>query len=281
MRSGRASATASFVATMRGLAGYERAPLVTDEFAPRLVDGPFRLGLAVAERLPTLTSLAMRTAALVSRGKIRHLELRTRAIDDALAEEARDGAPQLVILGAGLDARAHRLASLERTTIFEVDHPDTQREKRARLGEGSGRSAPLHYVSVDFERDRLVDELPRVGFDRLTRATFLWEGVTMYLTAIAAQATIRAVSALAAPGSAFALTYRAPGLRWEGALANVAVRALGEPFRLSFTPQAIADELAAVGFAVESDEGSEEWGKRYLGEAVPSVGERLVVARRR
>lgn len=278
MRSGKASATASFVAAMRGMAGYERAPLVTDEYAERLVDGPFRLGLALASRAPTAAALAMRAASIVSRGKIRHLELRTRAIDDVLSEEARHGATQLVILGAGLDARAHRLASLERTAVFEVDHPDTQRQKRSRLGGGAAER--VKYVAVDFERDRLVDVLPRAGFDRTARSTFLWEGVTMYLTEAAVRATIAAVSELAAPSSAFAITYRAPGFRWEGALANVAVRVLGEPFRLVLPPEQMAQWLAKDGFHRESDESSDEWGERYLGSPVDTVGERLVVARK-
>ncbi|CAN5226025.1 class I SAM-dependent methyltransferase [soil metagenome] len=235
MRNGKSSTTASFVATMRGLAAYERAPLVTDAYAERLVDGPFRLGLAVARRAPRMTGLAMRAAAILSGGKTRHLELRTRAIDDVLAEEAHAGASQLVILGAGLDARAWRLPSLEHATVFEVDHPATQRQKRARLDAEEG--ARVHYVAVDFERDRLNEALPRAGYDVASRATFLWEGVTMYLTEDAVRATLAAVASLAAKDSVIALTYHAPGLRFEGALARVAVRAIGEPFRLTMPPE--------------------------------------------
>ncbi len=281
MRAGRASFTASFVATMRSLAGYERTPLVEDAWARSLVDGPFRVGLSVAERLPRTTSLAMRAASVVSRGKIRHLELRTRAIDDVVSAEAAAGAKQLVILGAGLDVRAHRLPALAGVTVFEVDHPDTQRAKRERLAALDPPSVErVRWVAVDFERDRLGDELDRAGFDRTARTTFLWEGVTMYLTEPAVMATIEAVAALAAPGSALALTYRAPGLRWEGVLADVAVRVVGEPFRLVFEPSELAQRLGGAGFEVTSDESSVEWGKRYLGGAVPSVGERLAVAHR-
>ena len=49
---------------------------------------------------------------------------RTRLIDD-LVTDARSSIGQLVILGAGFDARAYRLPGLEQVTVFEVDHPAT------------------------------------------------------------------------------------------------------------------------------------------------------------
>jgi methyltransferase (TIGR00027 family) len=281
MRTGKPSTTASFVATMRGLAGHEREPIVTDPYARSLVGGPFRLGLMLADRVPRAAAVAMQAASLLSRGKIRHLELRTRAIDDVLAREATTS-PQLVILGAGLDARAHRMPELARTTVFEVDHPSTQAEKRARLASIAGADPDrVRWVAVDFERDRLEDALLTSGFDRGVSATFLWEGVTMYLTRDAVEATLASVGAVAAVGSALAITYRSIDLHWEGVLANAAVRVVGEPFRLQLAPSDLAALLATHGFVVESDESSVEWGARYLGRPVASVGERLVVARRR
>ena len=44
---------------------------------------------------------------------------RTVAIDEAIREH---DAAQLVILGAGLDARAWRMSELAHVTVFEVDH---------------------------------------------------------------------------------------------------------------------------------------------------------------
>ncbi len=58
--------------------------------------------------------------------------------------------PQVVILGAGLDTRAWRMPGLDGVTVFEVDHPDTQRRKRhefyrvahARIATRAPHSAP-------------------------------------------------------------------------------------------------------------------------------------------
>src|SRR4029078_7880814 len=60
------------------------------------------------------------------------IALRTAAIDDAVRDAIASGAKQLVIVGAGYDGRAWRMPELTGVKVFEVDHPATQREKRAR-----------------------------------------------------------------------------------------------------------------------------------------------------
>jgi len=61
---------------------------------------------------------------------------RTLAIDDAVREH---GAAQVVVLGAGLDARAWRMPELAQAIVFEVDHPASQRDKQRRLGDRARR----------------------------------------------------------------------------------------------------------------------------------------------
>ena len=55
---------------------------------------------------------------------------RTVAIDEVIR---RHDAEQLVILGAGLDARAWRMPELSHVTVFEVDHAGSQRDKLRRI----------------------------------------------------------------------------------------------------------------------------------------------------
>jgi len=111
MRSHRASFTARFVAASRGL-----SPLLPSRL--RLVDDPH--GAAFAG--PALASL-VRLAAGAPRGLRAlawgpllpmlpwavYMQVRTRFFDDAIEAFARDGGRQLVILGAGFDARGARL----------------------------------------------------------------------------------------------------------------------------------------------------------------------------
>src|SRR5262245_51857837 len=60
------------------------------------------------------------------------MALRTLAIDAPVREAVAGGARQVVILGAGLDGRAFRMAELAAVDLFEVDHPDSQAPKRQR-----------------------------------------------------------------------------------------------------------------------------------------------------
>lgn len=105
---------------------------------------------------------------------------RTVAIDEAIVAAA---APQLVILGAGLDGRAWRLPALAEATVFEVDHPDTQRDKRARIAALAPAARDIRFVAVDFTRDDLGRALEQAGHDPARPTTWLWEGVVMYLGA--------------------------------------------------------------------------------------------------
>src|SRR3954468_10536292 len=86
---------------------------------------------------------------------------RTVAIDEAIIAHA---APQVVILGAGLDGRAWRLPALAAVPTFEVDHPASQQDKRDRATALGEDRAP-RYVPVDFGRDRLSEALDAAGHD--------------------------------------------------------------------------------------------------------------------
>jgi O-methyltransferase involved in polyketide biosynthesis len=46
-------------------------------------------------------------------------------IDDYVVSAVANGIPKIVILGAGFDSRAYRIAGAERSQFFEVDHPNT------------------------------------------------------------------------------------------------------------------------------------------------------------
>ena len=89
-------------------------------------------------------------------GMVDHVCLRTAAIDAAVVRAVEAGCRQLVILGAGLDGRAWRLNALREVDVYEVDHPDTQAEKRRRVDGLMQAASSVSFVPVDFARDRLV-----------------------------------------------------------------------------------------------------------------------------
>jgi hypothetical protein len=128
-------------------------------------------------------------------------------IDD-LVTEALASIGQLVILGAGFDARAYRLPGLDEISVFEVDHPVTQQAKRQALASiVSPQASYVRLVPVDFERDGPGPALRAAGYRDDAPCLFVWEGVTNYLTPAAVDHTLGAVRGLAAVGSLLVFTY--------------------------------------------------------------------------
>jgi methyltransferase (TIGR00027 family) len=122
-----------------------------------------------------------------------YMALRTKALDDEARAAIHRGARQVVVLGAGLDTRAARLAS-PGVTFFEVDQPASQADKRARLQAIGYPEGVARYVECDFSRDDFLERLTASGFDRGTPTFFVWEGVVYYLTEAAVRATLRKVA---------------------------------------------------------------------------------------
>ncbi len=280
MRKGYASRTAMWVAALRGVAELDQPAIVRDPLAVELVPQPYRAIVRLAESRPLASRAVMQWLAGVSRNLTRHMALRTRAIDDAVEKEADAGTEQLVLLGAGLDARAYRLPSLSDTVVFEVDFPATQSHKRAAIQSHRPLAAEVRYVPIDFSTDRLDEVIERAGHRKVEKTTWVWEGVMMYLTRDAIEATLDALARLSAPGSCVVATYHDAAFGWESVPLTVLVRAVGEPFQTRLRPDEVRQLFAARGFEIERDEGTSEWSERYLGERGYRSGERFVVARR-
>jgi methyltransferase (TIGR00027 family) len=285
MRHDRPSFTATAIAFWRGIAGIEEPLLAPDPVAERLVPAPWRQALALARRMPRASGALLRLADRVVRGRIRHMAFRTRAIDEVIAAGLDAGIRQVVLLGAGLDARAWRLPALRDAAdviVFEVDHPATQAYKRARLaaiGSGAGSYArDVRFVGVDFERDSLTERLSAGGHDPGQPTVFVWEGVLMYLTAEAIHATLSALGALAAEGSLLAVSYCIfPGL---GPVTRAVLSLAGEPIRTRLDPPELSALLARHGFEATSDAGDREWARIFDTPPGTAGNERLTVARR-
>jgi methyltransferase (TIGR00027 family) len=281
MKEGRPSRTAEWVAFLRGLATLEAHPIAPDPVAARLVGRPFRDVLALLDGRPRAAAAIHKVADKLSAGRGRHMALRTRAIDDEVQAAIKAGARQLVLLGAGLDARAYRLDALAESVVFEIDHPATQAYKRAQIAGLHPKARDLRHVEVNFEKDDWFQKLTAAGFDPKTKAIFVWEGVTMYLTREAIDATLESVRR-AAPGSRLAMTYKTPKTSPDAAnrIMPHLVKAAGEPFRTSLGPDDARRLLEAHGFRMLEDSGDVEWNARYLGTVVDDSLERLAVAER-
>ena len=178
---------------------------------------------------------------------------RSRFTEDHLAACVRAGLTQYVILGAGLDSFAYRSAPGP-VRVFEVDHPATQRWKRAHLA-SAGITVPgtVSFAALDFERDSLASRLRQAGFDPSRPALVSWLGVTMYLTQAAIGRTLAEIGGFA-PGTQLVTDYMLPaGLRddtgdaYAGLVAPAAAER-GEPWLTFLAPDDMAALLAEHGF---------------------------------
>jgi methyltransferase (TIGR00027 family) len=196
---------------------------------------------------------------------------RTRFIDERLRAAVAAGVRQVLLLGAGFDARAHRLLGSDGVVVFEVDHPDTQARKRAGVEATLGAAAAhVRYVPVDFNETTLDACMAHAGFDLGRRSFILWEGVTNYLTATVVDVTLR-WCARAAAGSQVVFTYVHRDVldRPESFAGTTRLRATlaaaGEPWTFGLEPAELPAYLAARGLALDEDVGAADYRRTYLG----------------
>ncbi|HXC53010.1 MAG TPA: SAM-dependent methyltransferase [Candidatus Limnocylindrales bacterium] len=265
MHADRPSQTAQHNALFRALEQRLKNPLFTDPLARRFLSGRYRL----ASLLP---------AALVARaidarwpGPRAAVSVRTRWIDDAVTASLASGLDQIVLLGAGFDTRAYRLAGIDRVQVFEVDHPATQAMKRRMVGEAPPH---VHYVPLDFRSDSLADALGRAKLRRDARTLWIWEGVTNYLDETSVDATLRFV---ASAGQRLLFTYVDRAVldnpaAFQGGRESVAhVARLSEPFTFGLDPAALREYLDARGLELEQDLPLSQAARQYYPQGCPPV----------
>jgi methyltransferase (TIGR00027 family) len=270
MREGQVSRTAEYMALFRALETTvpARARLFQDRYAAAFLSRHLRFVVTLA-KIPFVGALIR---ALIDRrwpGPRTSAVARTRFIDDAAAAALDAGIDQVVILGAGFDARAYRLAAMARAVVFEVDHPSTSAAKRAAI-ENKIATAPTHvrFVPIDFNVERLGGVMQAAGYDARRRTLFIWEGVTNYLTEEAVDATLRWCAASAAGGRVlFTYVHKQVLIdpqAFEGARAlQAALHAAGEHWTFGLDPAALPSFLAARGLQLVEDVGAADYRARY------------------
>lgn len=278
MKRGRASSTSTFVTFFRALgdSGFTNVRGFSDPTARALLPPKWARKLEAIDRKPPRPRFR---EGLVRAADV--MVLRTVVIDDEVRDAIRAGARQLVILGAGLDGRAFRMAELAESDVLEVDHPDTQAEKRERSRALALASRSHRFVGVDFERDPLDRALASAGHRASEPTIWIWEGVVMYLGVEAVRSTLAAIAARSAPGSTLVIQYNTREGR--SFASNLVLRLWGEPQIGLRSPEEIASELAGAGFRVVSDSGVPDWAARHGAPNPPlkiAKRARIVVARR-
>ncbi len=254
MRVDRPSQTAEGIASARAResARPEGQRLFHDPFARQFLSSRTRF----IARHPVLRALFRWRNRRVLPGMFGGLVARTRFIDDHLLACLKEGAQQVVILGAGYDARAYRFEKVCRgIRVFEVDHPATQQVKMEKLDRLlDGLPDHVTFVPMRFNSENLEKKMAHSGYRPDLKTLFIWEGVTMYLAAEAVDATLAFVAGHAAAGSSIIFDYFPPSVtdgtcpfREAKTLRKMVVR-YGEEICFGIEPHDIEHFLTRRGF---------------------------------
>jgi methyltransferase (TIGR00027 family) len=185
--------TSRWVAANRALETEQASPLYRDPYARELAgDAGFDV------------LYSMRTASGMGtfNGPDPYLTIRTRFFDDSLLNALRASSiDQVVILAAGMDARAFRLEWPGGVRVFEVDRDDVFEHKEAVLAHMNAKPECDRRVVRQDLAQPWVSALVSAGFDPASKAAFLAEGLLYYLDEAAVTSMFDSVRDVAAPGS--------------------------------------------------------------------------------
>ncbi len=160
----------------------------------RLFNDPF------ADKLAGDTGRRLLEAAIAETGERTTVQIvvRTRFWDEALLRAASQ-AEQVVILAAGMDARAYRLNWPDGTTVYELDQPAVIAAKAEILADDAPRCRRVP-IGVDLADD-WAGALRATGFDSQTPTVWLIEGLLQYLDEAAVRTLFERIDSLSAPKS--------------------------------------------------------------------------------
>lgn len=252
MRRSKPSVTARHVALTR--ASFDRPVLPTGD-----AEAELRLYRSLgASRLPRTDSFA------------RRLERRTKFFDGETVRAIGRGIEQIVIVAAGYDGRALRFATPE-VRFFEVDHPATQADKRARLASARVDATGVTFVPVDLTKDDLVAALGGARHDPQRPSLFVIEGLFGYLSRSDGARLLSSARELAAGGSRLSAAF--PTLPADASLAEklrlrlraTLVSAIGEPWLVRYDPDELDGLLEKTGWRVAASQRPDGGLVRYEG----------------
>jgi methyltransferase (TIGR00027 family) len=260
--------------------------LVQDELAFQFLPPGYK-ALVKLTRWPSMRAWMINLLERRARGVWGGVLCRKRYIDDRLLEAVGAGIQAVVILGAGLDTRAYRLAALDAIPVFEVDLPENIAYKRTILRKLYG-SIPAHVtlVPLDFDNQDLASGLASQGYRAEYKSFFIWEAVTQYLSEDGIRKTLSFL-AQAKTGSRLVFTY----IRKDfiDGTARYGLDALYNTYRVErplwrygLEPKQVAALLEQYAWKELEQVGSQEYTLRYLkpvGRAIPVMEiERAVYA---
>jgi methyltransferase (TIGR00027 family) len=213
--------------------------VVNDPYARQMLT-PDRRRTAAALRLPGLRRLRLPGLA--------GLAARTLFFDSFVNEALDDGVRQVVIVGAGYDSRAWRLAR-PGVTFFEIE----DRPPRTTSARRPPQGGPV-YIPADVTDPQPDAKLREAGFRADEPTAFSLEGLTAYLAEEDVAALFARLADLAPTGSALAVSFD-NGFERQRSFSRFArayYKRAREPWRFRLQSEDAASFLAESGWTMQS-----------------------------
>jgi methyltransferase (TIGR00027 family) len=171
--------------------------------ADRLFDDPYAGGFAAD------AGRQMMARSEGAGGENKGIPVRIRYFDDLVTRHAGT-VDQVVLLGAGFDTRAYRLALPAGLTVFELDAQPVLDEKETHLGAETS-ACSVRRVAADVGAD-WSEALRAAGFRADAATLWLAEGLFFYLSAQDVAQLLSTARAASGAGSRFAADLCATGI---------------------------------------------------------------------
>lgn len=188
-------------------------------------------------------------------GMTRYLRARTAFVDRSVVAALDTDVPQALVVGAGYDGRALRYAR-PGVAWFELDHPDTQADKRERLTRLGIESGHITFVPAEIGVVDVPGALAAAGHDAARPTVVLVEGLAPYLSLPVFTGLLADLASRAAGGSTLALELplvpRTDEARARRARLEQAVGDRGEPLRSAVEAGDVERVLAEAGWTVRT-----------------------------
>ncbi|MFC2020420.1 class I SAM-dependent methyltransferase [Chloroflexota bacterium] len=244
--------------------------LFEDHYSEKIVPPVFKFFMTMM-RPPKIWHFLMNLREKSTPGVVGGIICRTRYIDDVLITAIAEGVETVVNLGAGMDTRAFRIPGIENIQYFELDTPELMKEKCSKINKKIGKlPSNVSLVPIDFNRQDLGEELKNAGYALSSKAFFIWEGVTQYISKEAIDNTMKYV-AQASTGSKIIFTYVLEsfinGTYIPNGLKILYKTMLNKEKPLwfcGFNPLEMHEYLSTYSFSLIEDVGHEEYLERYI-----------------
>lgn len=206
---------------------------------------------------------------LVLPGITLHYALRKRFIEIQTIEAIKNGATQVVSLGAGFDTLAYRLHSRYPDVQFiEIDHPATSREKKDAFSKSGDIADNLQLLAVDLAEHDLANVFKSNDcLDPAKKTTFICEGVLMYLNTEAVKTLFKTLKQFN-QGAQFIFTAITPmtsinnNASW---LLKLYLKIKDEPLNWNIEHEDVNDFLRNQGYELTDKADGIEMYQRFLG----------------